>query len=449
MLYGLIFALLWVMKWLNPAYYSAFNYETAQHYLELVSLSSNHLLLSGPLTSHAWLRLSSFPYYFFYPLFALLRFHPLSLPLTWVFVSALTVLLNWVVVKQWFSKSAAWISSVLMLCTANWLYFDEHIGFFNFVIPMMYGWLWSIRARRWWLAWFLLSCMGCLHASAWMLVPVLIWQQKSFSWKSLVGLLIPQLPLVMVMVTTRSFGPLRFFAWVPYRLWSYITSKPLGLDRQVVTDTTLVDVMTFFKQVLFPASWPWWVGLIVLSWIGWGLWEFRRHRTIKQLSVWWMTLFVGVAALWIHRNPPFHYVVPLVMLPTVIMAVLINMMPLWWRRGVVALLLCINLPVWWSHTRLTTTQPIRAYVSIVKVATAIISNAHGKPFGLTRKGTFDYYPGQAREQYDYMLTYLGRPISPSSSLQYILVDQTVPPLDPRSSTLIDIVDDISIYKWSF
>ncbi len=444
MLLGLWFTIIWGIKWLNPAYFASFNYETAQHYLELIKLTDGLQLLYGPLTSHTWLRLSSFPYYVFYPLFALLRFHPLSLPLTWLFVSAVTVILNWIVIKKWFSISAAWISSALMMVTANWLYFDEHIGFYNFVIPLMYLFLWSLKTNHRWLPWWWLSIMGCLHASAWMLLPILLWREwriKRFSWKAGVAVVVPQLPLLLTMMVHKSVTPFYVLAWIPYRMWGFLTGKPLGLNRAVAADTTAVDIVNFFKQSLFPAAWPWWIGIFVIGIMTYGTWKFR-----KRLYWWWIVLLVGLTTLVVHRNPPLHYFVPIVMVPTVLLSVLISQLPRWGRWLTILFILLINIPVWWTHTRSFVQFPITDYHDIEIVASTVIQDAQGEPFDIRRVGPFDTYPGQAREHYDYMLWYLHHPIQPNASLHYILVDGAATQFDPTNHTLVASVGQIKIYK---
>lgn len=389
--------------------------EVAQHYLEIIKLLDKQWLLQGPLTSHPWLRLSATPYYFFFPIFALFRFHPLTLNYLWLITSILLIFLNYFTVKKVFDKKTAIISTPLLVFSPFLLNLLKLPGFFNFIIPLSY-WLililWKVvnkSNKKVWIVFFIISFMTTLHAAALMLLPIFIILfliGKRFNKKqvllSFVSFIIPQIPFF---INDCYFGfsmTRKFLLWIPYKLVNFLSGKTFGLNKMLVPDQTLSIIFEFLNPLIFAT-------LIYYFWK-------RKTSLLEKILFSW--LIFGLTILFIHKNPPLHYFVPIAVIPIILLSRFLVSL----NKDLASLFLALFVLIGLFNIFKTpiVNSDFISYKAQKKIATIIIKDAHGRKFSLTRQGPFDNYVGQFKQNYEYILWWMGnRPVN-NSPINYFI-----------------------------
>lgn len=432
--------------------YDFFSYgsETAQHYLEITKLRDGQPLLQGPLTSKAWLRLSSFPYYVFFPIWVVTQYHPLALSVLWTATSISLVVLAGVMVAHWWGRSTGLVAAWLVLLTAPLLAIDRSSGFFAFVIPLSLLLIHELqRAQtRWWLVAFLASLTMTLHASALLYVLAIVvigicrWrfaQVKTIgdvSWGdrlnqvSAIGVaaLLPQLPL-LILDGSQGFPSLQnLLLWVPYKLLNFASGKTLGLGGAPVVDTTMESLIRFISGSVLPPnlSFPL-AASIAVSILGLVLWRLCILTKQRQwFAAEWVIdvmLLIGLFGLAVHKNPPIHYFVPILMLLPILLARWfveawrLTKGAQWLRCALLSSLVLItlaNVSYIFSEHYMFAQEPAYSYAQQTAVATAVAAAAHSvnQPYHLVRIGDFDTYQLEFKENYLYLLHWLQSPVTP-------------------------------------
>lgn len=420
--------------------FSTLTAETAQHYLEMIKLLDGQFLLVSPLTSHSWFRVSSAPYYLFFPLFALFRFHPMTLTYIWTALSILIIPLNYFVVKKIFDFKTALISTILISISPIYLQLHRIPGFFSFIIPLFYILLlflyFSIKNknRKIWPVLFLVSLMSSLHAAAFMLVVfftglflILKKFKKHQAISNLSALVIPQIPFIIKDSFSGFHMTKIFLLWIPYKFVNFLTGKTFGLGKSEVTDTTLDNIFYFFKFNFVPVGINWVYGfLIVLAICIYFVWK----RSIFEKILFYWLLF-GLTVLLIHKNPPLHYFIPILILPIILISRILAVFTAStvgkvFVTGLIIAVVIINLNFIFSDKYLfydpKNSPEFVPYDVELKVIDKIVKDSGGKKFTLLRKGPFDNYPGQFKQNYEYLLWWKGnRPVE-NSKLNYLIVE---------------------------
>ncbi len=406
--------------------------EIGQHFLEIIRLLQGHWLLQGPLTSHPWLRLSATPYYLFFPIFALFRFHPLTLTYLWTAIGILIIPLNYFVIKKVFDSRAAAISTTLISISPIFLEFNKLPGFFDFVIPLSYLFLVSIHSNidekkgAVWPVFLIVSFMGTLHAASFMLLPFFLavfFILKKFSKKQIVAstiaFVIPQIPFLINDYFDGFSMTKNFLLWIPYKFVNFATGKTLGLASRPVADQTMVDIFNFLKLNFFPSVFPWFFSLMILVLIAWYLIKGRPSLFMKIIVCW---LIFGLFVLTIHKNPPIHYFVPILILPTIIVSVILSKLKNGFLIPILVFLATIN--IFFAVVGQKTATNFISYDEELRICKSIIKDAAGKKYTLSRRGPFDNYQDQFKENYEYLLWWLGnRPVE-NAKLNYSIVENS-------------------------
>lgn len=452
------------IKFYKAPYFATYNAEVGQHYLEIIKLLQGQLLLQGPLTSHDWLRLSATPYYIFFPIFVLTRFHPLTLPLLWTVVSTLTLFLNYSVVKTVFSRSTALLSSLFYVLSPNILLLDRNSGFFPFIIPLMYLLilvsyrLFTKQSMRVWLLFLLVSLMFTLHASAIMLLPFFIGLiiflhlvTRRTILTSALAFLIPQLPFLLNDITQGFTATTHLALWIPYKILNFLSGKTYGVEKTIVQDNSLMHVVDFFKLSLLPPSFPWFTGFfIIIPLLGYLLFLLKK-RTVSFETFLLLLLFYGTTALFIHKNPPHHYFVPLVVLPILLLSHVIIRFVL--RKSsiiltsfLVGMMLLPTLLSTFSSSYLFRSDIHLPFPTQKKVSQTIITDVGDRSYALARIGPFDYYDDEFKENYVFLLWWLGnRPID--HSLLLYTIEERSAEARKAPGTIIEKIEEVTIYKY--
>jgi hypothetical protein len=119
----------------------------------------------------------------------------------------------------------------------------------------------------------------------------------------------------------------------------------------------------------------------------------------------------------IHKNPPFHYFVPILLFPTLLLAVWLVR---FWQQSQLlgkvlslttfGLVIIANSLYIFSSQYLWTAPPSPSYSQLHAVARMITNSVpDGDSFTLIRIGPFDTYHEEFKESYLYVLEWLGRP----------------------------------------
>ncbi len=460
---GMVIVVSFLVKFFNRNSASLYGAEIAQHYLEIIKLNQGQLLLAGPLTSHVWLRLSATPYYLFYPLFVVTQFHPLTLPIVWILVSCLGPLISYLVISRIYNRLTGITSAWLYLLSPNILLIDHSTGFFAFIIPLSYVLIYQSyrvffqQSKKLWLMFLIISLMMTLHAAAFMFLPFYI--GAAIYWKkfnrrslaqSLVAFLVPQLPLLLNETNNHFSSIVQFSLWIPYKVINFISGRTLGVEGVTTQDTSLQLIINFFKLSVLPPTLSWLFGLIILAiFMGAGI-HFLRTKKLTFDSFLLILLLYGCLTLLIHKNPPHHYFVPLMTLPLILIAHWLNILFKSPPRRLVSLLLLIsltalNLRFIFSPEYLFK-PPTHPFAHQKQISQVIIDDAHNQPFALQRIGEFDHYQNYFQENYEYLLWWLGNRPLPTSSTQYVIVeDRSRTPSDEEFVKVGD-VENIAIFK---
>ncbi len=459
----LIFVLSLLVKLHTIDAFVTYNSETAQHYLEIVSLQEGKILLQGPLTSKPWLRLSSAPYYLFYPLLYMTSFHPAALHYLWVLTSCATVLISYSVVSSLYGKQAGVIASWLYFTSANILSVDRNTGFFPFIIPLSYILIWQTGqvffrdSKKQWALFFTISCMFTLHASGIVLLPFYtgaLLLSKKYNLRqalaSVFAFLLPQTPLLLNELSTNFSSLANLALWVPYKVVSFVSGKTLGVGGSTVVDQTVEILIEFLKNTVFPSSAPTALGigifiLLLLSFVA----LLKKRAYTLDLYLMALLLF-GITALLIHKNPPQHYFVPFMVVPLVLAARFFDILFTHKSYRIMSVLSLFVLSVVNSKSIFSPEYMFALPTSTLQqqesVASLIYTDIKNSEYQLYRIGDFDNYPKRFQENYEFLLWRLGnRPRSSSKSIYYIVENEKGPPIDTPVES-IGSVNTISIYK---
>lgn len=437
----IIVALSVFIRLYNVSYFASYGTETAQHYLEIIKLLQGNLLLNGPFTSHPWLRLGAVSYYLFFPVFYLSRFHPLTLFYLWTVVDIMTVFLNYSVVRKIADENTALVSSLFLSVSPLFLLFNRVSGFYNFVIPLTYILVLLLnrvlhkKTASYWPIFFIIGLMINLHASSIFLIPFFVGlgiYLKKFSKGSIVAsiaaFLIPNIPFLASDYST-GFGMSRnLLLWLPYKILNFISGKTLGVNRIPVQDETAINTVRFFQSALLPPYYSLIFGVFIITLLLSYFFLKKNPLLIRILFFW---LFFGTASLMIHKNPPLHYFIPIAILPIILIAYIWS--GLFKKKNIrliliavisfviISDLLFIFSPRYLFLDRNKNMFDI-SYQTEEKIAKLIIKDVKRQKFSLSRIGSFDDYIGGSKENYEYLLWWLGnRPVQ-NSPLKYIIVE---------------------------
>jgi len=244
-----------------------FHGELGDNYLAIKDAVFNkHLPLLGPPTSHSWLYFGPLFYYLLIPFFLLTSFHPATGAYLIAFFSSLTILINYLIIKEIFDKKTALFSSFLITISPLWLNFTRGARFFCLVPFLVYFVIWTlfkaVQTQGRGLFWLGLSLGVILnfHYSALIFLPVIltIFYYKKINptkkeiFKCLLGFLIPNLPL-LIADSFHGFSMIsKFFLWIPYRILGFINLYP----KNNFSLSVMKKNIEIFSQFLYSSFLP-------------------------------------------------------------------------------------------------------------------------------------------------------------------------------------------------
>ncbi len=425
----------------NSGAFATITAEVGQHYLETIKLLEGNLLLDGPLTSHSWLRLSSTPYYLFFPFFAGLKFHPLTLNFLVILVNILTVPLNYIVVKKTIDRNTAIISTAFLSVSPLFLLFGRTPGFYSFIIPLLYVLFLLVynivnnKNKMIWPIFLLIGFMTTLHAASFMLLPIFVslfiflrkFNQRQIL-ASIAAFASSHIPFFLVDSTNGFRMTINFLLWIPYKLFNFLTGQTIGLNRTKVIDITLINISDFIKSGLLIPEIHWIFGLVVIIPVA-VYFIVKKRSLFERVLCYW--LFAGLLFLFIHKNPPIHYFVPVFVLPIILFSkVLSNLWKINDKKIFVILavisIITINLGFIFSKKYLFYNPEVAygftAFKDQQKITMMIIKDVKKNKYSLSRIGPFDSYQGQSKEGYEFLLWWQGNPPSKQAKIIYVIVE---------------------------
>lgn len=461
----LIFMLAIFVRVYNSLHFPSYSAEIARHYLEIKKPTEGTLILNGPLTSHPWLRLGATPYYLFFPILYIARFHPLTLFYFWTLIDIIMIFINYYVVKKLFNEKTALLSTLFLSISPLHLTFNRVPGFYSFIIPFIYVLLFYLnkvirkKSTPFWPIFLIIGFMINLHAAAFFLIPLCIFWGivlKRFSKitiiQSVIAFLIPNIPFLINDFLRQFNSILHLSEWIPYKIFNFVSGKTLGMNRTITNDTTLFDVINFFKTNFLPPYFSTIFGLLIIVILIWYFFVKRRSALIYVIYLW---LFFGITALIIHKNPPIHYFVPVFILPILLISYMFAYLLESKKIRLISLVIIVfivisNFSFIFSSSYLFQKQkndPFNIpYKTQEKVAKFIMQDAKGRKFTLFRIGPFDNYANQFKENYEYLLWWLGNEPVKKSSAQYTIVEDKNRVLQSNVKSQLMQIDGIVVVK---
>jgi len=390
---------------------------------------SGTIPLIGPPTSHPWLYFGPLFYWLYGPILILSRFNPLSYGYFGTTFSCAVIFANYLVIKKIFSNSAALISSYLIAISPLFLDFAKNSRFFTLIPFIVYPFLFVLfriatkKSKAYFLLGLFLGIMLNFHYTPLMLVPFIIsifllnkiLPGKKEIVKFLAGFFIPLSPFFLYDGLHGFFMTRNLVLWIPYRILGFLgVYHKNTLSGSVLQENTL-SFSNFFSTSFFHSTNPV-AGYIVLAALLTGFF-FVIKKTAKTNRFPLFFIFLwglwGLAAIFVHGNPPSHYFVPILSFPIILGSLILGA---FWRKPMgkvfVLALLCLFTSInftfffsdsWFYEYRVN----FGSYANQQKIAQKIVADAKGKSFMLNRVGYNDEFDKNYAQNYIYLLWLYG------------------------------------------
>lgn len=184
--------------------------------------------------------------------------------------------------------------------------------------------------------------------------------------------------------------------------------------------------------------------LLIGAYISW-------QKNQKFIQILYVLFFFGIVSLIIHKNPPFHYFMPIYVLPIILISHIVTSILETKKEYSIltmfgASVVIINLYYIFSTQYLFATNISNSYSKQKEVAEYIIKDAQGKPFELKRIGPFDNYPNEFKDNYEYLMWWLGNRPRTGPRTQYIIVeDKNMVPKELQGKDIKNI-ENVIIFR---
>ncbi len=409
--------------------------------------------LIGPPTSHSWLYFGPLYYWIYGPILVLSSFNPLSHAYFGAFISTLTIIANYFVIKKIFNQRIALISSFLLSVSPLYLSFSRGGRFFSIVALLIYPLIYLLfhidrntRKKLFWLG-VILGCMFSFHFTPLMLVPfivLILLINKKFSTKNVViffgGVFISMIPFFLYDLVHQFGMTSKVLLWLPYRVAGFLGLYPKNTFSPKVAQENVLSLYNFVTESMVTPDQKI-VSVIILYGLLLLFIVKCVHAIQKKLQLSEVFLIVwflcGYIAIFIHGSPPIHYFLPLLPLPILFLSLLLN--NLWlkkWGRGIViAFLLLISVGnfrylfsdkwFFYPENKMTTVPYYIPYKVQKEVTRVIVSDAKTKRFNLRRVGLYDQFEGDYAQNYIYLLWLYGNePTEKQQKITYTIYEDT-------------------------
>jgi hypothetical protein len=458
----------------------AFNGEIGDNLLDIKNYYLNREIpLVGPPTSHPWLYFGPFFYWLYGPILIFSGFNPISHAYFGLFISLLTVIVNYIFTKRYWGVKVALLSSLLITISPLYLSLSLMARFFNFVALLIYPLLYFIieylRGKKKYLFWtfLVLGSMFSFHYSPIILIPIIyiliIKSKKEDTFglikKSIAGLIFPLMPLLIYDTKNGFIMFTKLFLWIPYRIAGFVGIIP----KNNLTSNTLENTLEKFSEFIgflfvskefsniYSA-----ISIIIVIFTFIYVIGVRKFRNSLLHLLPAIILLLGFIPLFIHGEPPFHYFLPLLpLIPLMLSIYIFKIIKKGYLRlsiiSVIIVLILVNAYYLVVSRKLFSDgeKNVYNYELFYRTSKLIINDAKGKNVYLKRKGKLDEHKGDFAQNYQYLMWWMGNePVkvgkqvidkNKSADFQYTIIEDISGFIDQLDENTL-WVDNIAIRK---
>ncbi len=405
-----------------------FHGELGDNYLNIKNFIANkEVPLLGPPTSHPWLSFSPLYYWVFVPILYLFKFNPAAGPYFFAFENLILIAVNFWVVKKILNSKVAAISSYLIAISPLWMSLTRESRFFSLSIIFLYPVLYLLikNPKKFFLNGIFLGLSLSFHLTPLFLVPFCLFVyflNKNLNLKSvfkfLAGIFLTQVPFLIYNITHKFVMLIKFLEWVPYRA---VTSQ------KAFSVSTFYDFIakSFVANTKFLSSLVFLLFIITFIYLAIKFYKNKKSPIFILIS-WFIT---GAVSLFIHGNPPSHYLMPLYFVPIIIVSYTLSKINRYILLAVLIAITFINLKYYFSNNWFYIPQdkiennllvPFRMQKEVSKF---IINDAKGEKFNLSRVGYSDQFQDNYDQNYQYLLWLYGNtPVKDNQKLKYVVIE---------------------------
>lgn len=450
-----------------------FNSEQGHNYLAIKNIvKTGKLPLLGPPTSHPWLSFGPIFYYLLLPIMLLTKFNPIAPTYIFTLIYTLIVPLNYFVIKKLFNSKTALLSSFFITLSPIWLHFSRAARFFCLVPPLFYLYILLLsnylkNGKKIFLLGLLLGIILNFHLTALILIPSTITtlffagknkRAKSSFLKWIAGLFLPFTTLFIHDLGNGLQMTKNFLLWIPYRIAGFSHLYPKNNLTLESFKQTISGFYQFIHLSFFPKTFPWQFGLSILLIISFLMLKVKKYKP-KPVEIFFYHLgFWGIAALFVHTNPPLHYFLPLLSLPPIILSSFLTKKTYPFRSAIIIIALffsIFNFGYFFSENwfylpknKVILKPHYIPYHLQVKIMKYIIKDSQGQSYSLSRIGPHDDFENSFADNYYYLGWYLGnQPKKEKQKLNYIIIeDLTKIPLKNKTNQKLIKFNSLTILK---
>ena len=400
-----------------------FNAEFGDNLLDVKNaIGANFLPLVGPQTSHPWLSFGPFYYWLLIPVMKIFNFEPLAAGWIGIVVGVAVVVANYYVINKIFSKTVALLSSFLIAVSPLWVSYSKDARFFFFVTLLFYPFFWSLYKKNFFWAGFWFGLMFSFHYSPVIFVVVILifWKEKispKMLPRILVGMLLPNIPL-LIYDSQHAFRMIsNFLLWIPYRIAGFLGFYPKNnfTLETFAGNLNLVNEFIGKSFTLNEKLWPI-ISMFILA--------LSLYFLIKKSGKLFLTFSfaVGIVAIFVHGDAPLHYFLPIFPIPLIIFSLFIDSLKD--KRKYFFFLLLTILFLLNFNGLLRNTAPV-SYKVLKEISGFIVKDAKGQPFSLKRVGSYDYFEENFSQNYRYLMWLYGNEPVKKANLVYTIYEDTM------------------------
>ncbi|MBI1864028.1 glycosyltransferase [Candidatus Woesebacteria bacterium] len=408
-----------------------FHGELGHNYLAIKNLVElRQIPLLGPPTSHPWLSFGPLFYWIFAPFLVLFHYQPVAGAYFFAIENLILIVINFYIIKKIFNSEIAAISSYLVAISPLWMDLTRQSRFFSLSIIFLYPFFYFLikiiqkKSQKFLILGFFLGLSLSFHLTPLFLIPftLLIFYinkilelQKTIRF--LAGLLITQTPFFVYNLTHKFEMLTKFVEWVPYRTLTSQKSFSVSLlydfiTKSFITDSTLSKILFFLLLAI----------ILNLTF------KFVK-KTKNPISVTLIWFYFGIITLFIHGNPPSHYLMPLYFVPIILLSFALSKSNKFVMLGFLVVITFLNLKFYfsknWFYIPTNTIQKNQTvpYQLQNQVVDFIVSDAKGQKYNLQRKGFSDQFEGNYAQNYVYLAWLKGnKPSENPQNLVYTIVE---------------------------
>lgn len=392
-------------------------------------------------TSHEWLTYGPIYYWILIPLTKIFGQSPYILFWLALLVSIAGTLITYKVFTEIIDKKFAVILSFFISLSPLLVWatrLSKLHTFFFVLIPLSVYFLYKIWNNKNKYIFWLGVVFGLLFSFHYSQIPILgvfilaFWiKRKNLKVgdyiKLILGIVISNIT-VLIYDAGSDFPMIKnLLLWIPYRVAGFLGFYPKNNLNMSSGVSTLSSFNEFFGMNLFWDKRVWILGSIIFTilFISFTIQNYKKFT--KDFLTFYLvsSTIVQCLALLILTSPPIHYFFPIFLNFGILLSFYVRRY--WQKKPTKILTVTIFFLMFIAgflelnreHVYDIDYIPLKIQEGI---AEAIVNDANGKTFRLTRVGPFDYFPDNYDQNYQFLILSKGGNIDPSAKLQYIIFD---------------------------